>query len=71
MVLPDLVSELFGRDEVPDERLDLLVALVDVDAVEQGHPEGVFNVLRLETFSKMSVTDHFLPTTPAERFHQN
>lgn len=66
MVLSDLVSVLLGGDEVPDERLDLLVALVGVDAVEQGQAEGVLDALRLKALAKVCVTNYLLPSAPAE-----
>jgi len=67
MVLSDLVSVLLRRDEVPHERLDLLVALVRVDAVEEGQADGVLDVLRLEALAKVGVTNNLLPAAPAAK----
>ena len=65
MIFADTFAEFFRRDQVPDEGLDLLVTFVGVDAVEEGHPEGIFNVLRREALAEVSVMDHLFPTAPA------
>ena len=70
MVLGHLVltSPVLGRcDEVPDEGADLVVALVRVDAVKEGQPDSVLNILGGEAFADSSRRQDLVPRAPAER----
>ena len=49
VALPDLGSaELLGRDQVPDEGLDVLVPGVSLEAVDQAESHGVLGEIGLE-----------------------
>ena len=67
MVLADLVPSavLWRRDEIPDEGLDLLVAAVRVEAVEEDHATGVFHQLVREALAQGGVLVDSLPSAPA------
>lgn len=66
MVLQRLVmAVLRGRDEVPDEALDLVVALVVAQAVNQQRPAQQLHVTLCQVPLKTPVGQDVLPTTPA------
>ena len=71
MVFADPLAVFTWCDEIPDEGLDLFVALVRVDTVQEGHPDGLFHVLSGESFAKVGMSDHFFPSSPTKSDTRN
>ena len=66
VVLAHLLASavLGGGDEIPDERLDLLVATVHVEAEEQNDPGGVLEICGGVTLAETRRDEHLIPSTP-------
>lgn len=67
MVLECLGLSVFGgRDQLPDEALDLLVPFVVLDAVHQQGPADHLHVLLVQMPLEPPVRQDVLPPAPAE-----
>ena len=64
-------TELLWRDEVPHEGLDLLVAPVGVEAVEQDDPASVLDQGLAEALAEGGGLLDDLPTAPARKEEGN
>ena len=62
---PLAAAVLGGRDEVPDERLDLLVAAVHVEAEEEDDAGGILEVRGGVALAESRSDEHLIPPAPA------